>query len=234
MTTFNKISVVAALGLLAISRASAAFESVQIDPTVVPQLSPVMLMQGITEGKVIFAISVSAEGTVSDSLVLGYTHPSLVAPCLDALKHWKITPARLDGKPVPVQTDISIGFTAEGVVVSRTTGLEGDGAIRRMIGEKFAYLRRSTRDLDASPALVASSAPQYAKDAESQGVRGTVRVHFYIDEKGAVRMPSVEGSAHPYLAEMAVAAVRSWQFAPPTSRGKPVLVAAQQDFNFSR
>jgi TonB family protein len=234
MTTFNKLSLIAALGLIAATRVCAAFESMKIEPTVIPQLSPVMLMDGVTEGKVIFAISVSAEGALTDTLVLGYTHSALVAPCLDALKQWKVTPARLDGVPVPVQTDVAVSFTAQGVVVSHTYQLDVEGMVRRIVGEKVAYLRKSPQDLDAVPTLLASTQPQYAKAAETQGVRGTVLVHFYIDEKGAVRMPAVEGSAHPYLSEMAVAAVRSWHFAPPTSHGKPALVAVRQAFNFSR
>jgi len=58
-------------------------------------------------------------------------------------------------------------------------------------------------------------------------------VYFYIDEKGAVRMPAVDASANPYLSDIAVAAVREWRFEPPTSRGKPVLIAASQEFNFN-
>ena len=77
------------------------------------------------------------------------------------------------------------------------------------------------------------TAPKYAKDAEKQGVRGNVKVHFYIDENGEVRMPSVDGEAHPYLAAEAIAAVRGWRFTPPTANGKPATVAALQEFRFS-
>ena len=61
---------------------------------------------------------------------------------------------------------------------------------------------------------------------------GRVQVHFFIDETGAVRMPSVEAPAHPYLAETAVNAVREWKFEPATRRGRPVLIAASQQFDF--
>jgi outer membrane biosynthesis protein TonB len=59
-----------------------------------------------------------------------------------------------------------------------------------------------------------------------------VQVHFYIDEKGVVRMPAVQNGPHPYLMEMAVEAMKGWKFEPPTSRGRPVLVAAAQTFEF--
>ena len=57
-------------------------------------------------------------------------------------------------------------------------------------------------------------------------------VRFYIDEQGNVRLPSVTGQPNAYLTEQAMAAVREWKFAPVTSRGQPVLVAAQQEFTF--
>jgi TonB family protein len=63
-------------------------------------------------------------------------------------------------------------------------------------------------------------------------VRGVVVVRFYIDEEGNVRLPSVTGQADGYLVEQALTAVREWKFAPVTSGGQPVLVAAQQEFNF--
>jgi len=46
-------------------------------------------------------------------------------------------------------------------------------------------------------------------------------------------MPAIATAGeHPYLAEQAVLAVRHWKFAPPTSKGRPVLVAAAQEFDF--
>ena len=69
-------------------------------------------------------------------------------------------------------------------------------------------------------------------EAEQKGVSGRVKVHFYIDEQGAVRMPAVPADAQPYLATVAIKALREWKFQPPTSRGRPVLVAAAQEFAF--
>ena len=60
-------------------------------------------------------------------------------------------------------------------------------------------------------------------------------MEFYIDPQGRVRIPSVSREtieANPGLAAAAVTAVSQWQFAPPVSNGKPVLVVASQDFSF--
>jgi TonB family protein len=234
MNTPRKFFALIALSAVAAVRLSAAFESFKIEVTSKPQLSPVMQMDGITEGTVMIAVDVSAEGQLTDFLVLGTTHPALVRPVVEALREWKFTPARLDGVPVAVQTDLTVNFSAQGVVVSRPPVIDLDQYVQRMFGYRFAWWRRSSRDLDKMPTPLSPIAPKYAVAAEKDGVRGMVRVHFFIDETGSVRMPAVEGEAHPYLSAMALAAMREWRFTPPMSHGKPVLVAARQDFTFSQ
>jgi TonB family protein len=234
MKSLNTISVVLGLGALAVSRLTAQDENLKIETTYIPQLSPGMLMEGVTEGRAIFVLDVSAEGELTDMLALAYTHPSLVRTCSNALKEWKFTPPRRDGVPMAVQTELTINFSAEGVVVSRNMQIELEQYIRNVFGHRLSMKRRAASELDAVPAVVAKVSPKYAKQAEQEGVRGKVTVHFYIDETGAVRMPAVEGEAHPYLAQQAVAALREWRFTPPTARGKPVMVSARQDFEFSK
>lgn len=234
MNTPLKISALLILGALTAARLSAGFESFKIEPTVKPQYSPVMQMEGVTEGAVIFAVEISADGKLSDCLPIAYTHPALVRPCLEALKEWKITPARLDGQPVAVQAELTVNFKAEGVVISRTSLFDVVQHFREVFGYPFESYPCPADELDGVPTRLATVSPLYSKDAEKDGVRGPVLVHFYIDQNGAVRMPSVKGNVHPYLSDVAVAAVREWRFAPPTSKGKPVLVAAVQEFDFSK
>ena len=222
-----------ALGALTASRLCAAVESIKIEPTTAPYFNPVLLSRGITEGKVSLVIDVSAEGRLTDWLVLGYTDREMVNYCIDALKDWKITPARVDGQAVPAQVELTIGVTAEGVVISSSGHEIVDITLRRLMGNPLKPQISSGRELDRLPARVTTVAPKYAEAAEKQGVRGKVHVHFYIDEKGAVRMPAVDASAQPYLSDIAVTAVREWKFEPPTRHGKPVLIAATQEFDFS-
>lgn len=229
---YLKLPAVIILGALATTRLCADFQPLKIEPTIKPLLSPVMQMDGVTEGKVIFAIDVSAEGKLTDWLVLGYTHPALVRPCIEAMKDWNYTPAKLDGEAVAVQTDLTIDYTAEGVVISRTTIEDLRRRAERIFGQQVISKKRSANQLDTAPAPINPVLPKYAKDAEAAGVKGSVAVHFYVDETGAVRMPAVEKTANPYLADVALAAVREWKFAPPRSHGEPVVISARQEFKF--
>lgn len=220
---------------MAVSPLAAAVESMKIEVTAKPALSASMRMDGTTHGQIILAIAVDEKGQLTDTLVLGYTHRGLIAPCLDAMQLWTYHAAKVDGMPVPTQSEITIDYTAEGVVVSHLSSVEMLNAyLKRLSGTVYVERPCTSRQLDAVPTRVATVVPRYAKDAEQQGVRGSVQVHFYIDQQGAVRMPAVSPGAHPYLSEIAVAAVRDWKFAPPTARGRPVMVAARQEFTFGR
>ena len=233
MKTLLKYSAVLACGALTLTRLCAAIESVKIEANFIPALNPALLNRGITEGRVNLVIDVSEEGKMTDWLVLGYTDPEIATYFIQALKDWDIKPARVDGKPVAAQIELVATVSAEGVVLSRTATEMFEDYFRRIRGNPIKHQRSSVHELDRLPVALNTVSPKYAQDAVKQGVRGKVLVHFYIDERGAVRMPSVLPGAHPYLADEAVTALREWKFEPPTRKGRPVLVAASQEFDFS-
>lgn len=234
MNTLLRIPIVVLAGVLTGAPLFSAVESLKIDPTQTPRYSPAMQMDGVTRGQVVFAIDVDEKGQLTDVLVLGYTHRGLVDPCEYALRNWKITPAKIDGVPVPAQTELTIDFSAQGVVISSSPMIVIEQRTRDLFGARMENQLRSANELDRIPARVTTVEPVYAQQAEADGVRGKVQVRFYIDSTGSVRMPAVEPATHPYLAQVAVDAVKDWKFEPPTSRGKPVLVAARQEFDFGK
>lgn len=237
----NPIPLMKTLRLLGLSvfvggvlQGSAALQSVQLSPdNLMPQYPGSLILSGITRGYAVIAVSIDAEGNLHDALPLAYTQEQLARASLEALRGWKFLPARLDGNPVPVQVDFRFDFSLQGAVI--TTNIvnhfffdsfenAGDNAPKYQPG-------RPSR-LDSPLVRLAGESPKYAREAERAGVQGTVQVRFYIDETGAVRLPSVVAGADPYLMEQAVEAVRGWKFEAPTIRGLPVLVAARQEFKF--
>jgi len=224
-------------GLLALATlpAFAVFESIQLHPdNDLPTFPPGLLAEGITRGHAVVALSVDSDGKLGECLVLSYSHERLARTAVDALKRWRFVPARLDGQAVPVRTELRFDFSVEGAVITSNITerfladlFDGRG------GRRDVYRPSRQSELDRVPAKIAGAAPQYATAAEKDGVRGSVEERFYIDEKGEVRLPCVEAGPHPYLMEQAVAAVRGWKFEPPTSHGRPVLVAAAQKFEFN-
>lgn len=227
-----KVPALLILAALAAVPLSAAVESMKVEPTFVPRLCPAMEMEGVTEARLVVAVAVDETGKLTETLVLGYTHPAFVRMGLDALQEWNFTPASVDGKPISSQTELTIEYSAQGVVVSRSGALDLDRFVQQQFGVRFAKRPLSARELDRVPTRVNTVSPRYARQAEDEGVKGAVQVYFYIDESGAVRMPSVAPGSDPYLAQSAVAAVRDWKFEPPMRKGVPVVVSARQEFKF--
>lgn len=235
MKTLLRLSVLLTLGAALAAPAGAAFESIKLNSdNPMPQFPLGVKMDGITKGSAIVAVSVSAEGKMTEWLVLGYTQEAFARECIAALKEWQFTPAKFDGTPVPARAELTFNFALEGAVI--TANIVNHFLWDDMPGMsegRYTYRLNRPNEIDRVPARLTTVAPKYAVEAEQQGVRGKVEVRFYIDETGAVRMPAVDSDTHPYLADTAVAAVKEWRFEPPTRRGRPVLVAASQVFDFS-
>jgi TonB family protein len=227
---FSRVLLFAALALSAL----AAFEPARPLPeNVMPRFPAAMTFEGITHGRAVIAVSIDAEGRVQETLPLAYSNLHFARVSQEALKEWRYTPARQDGMPVPVQMELKFDYIAEGAVV--TSNITNNFLYARFeeIGENsLAYRPGIPAEIDRVPTRISGGSPKYATAAAKDGVQGRVRVRFYIDEQGAVRQPAVSAEAHPYLAEQAVAAVRDWKFEPVTSHGRPVLVLAEQEFDF--
>jgi TonB family protein len=214
--------------------AAAAFQSARVLPDNRAPVYPGSLtLQGITRGRALIAVSIDETGRVKDLLPLAYSNIRFARASTEALQDWRFEPARADGQPVPVQLEMRFDYTLEGAVI--TTNIVNHFFFDNYdnIGDNaLVYRPASPRRLDRAPVRVSGEEPKYATAAEKNGVRGSVSVRFYIDETGAVRQPAVTSDADPYLADQAMQAVRSWKFEPVTSRGRPVLVIAQQEFKF--
>jgi TonB family protein len=221
------------LGLMAVAAPMrAAFESMVIRVTEEPQMPAVLRHTGLREGRVMLAIDVNAEGRLTDWLVVGASHKELIRPTVDVLKTWIFKPARLDGEPIAARQELTINFYTTGAVVSRTSMELVADLFEQLTGRRYEYEMCPASEVDGPLTAITQVSPEYAGDAQKLGVGGKVRVHFYVDEQGNVRLPAVPTETHPYLSAVAVEAMRAWKFAPPTRHGQPVLVAAVQEFNF--
>jgi len=226
-----------AVSALAIfTQANAAFESAKLDPNnEQPKFPAQMIFDGVADARIILALKISADGIVSDSLVLAYTHEPLIRVCQAAMKSWKITPAKMDGLPVSVQCELTFNFHREGFVETSTVAITNhflSGGFEPPIERQLIKRVHPAKEIDRAPVAITTVNPLYAQKALDEGVRGRVDVYFYIDEKGEVQFPSVYPGSDPYLSDIAVTALKSWRFETPTRRGRPVMVAASQTFNF--
>lgn len=76
---------------------------------VVPTYPPLARKARI-HGEVVLDVDISKEGTV-ESLKAVSGHPMLIPAAIDAVKNWRYKPYLVDGKPVPVQTQVTVNFS---------------------------------------------------------------------------------------------------------------------------
>jgi TonB family protein len=192
-----------------------------------------LLNRGIVSGDARVALSVAPDGSLTDLLIVGYSHREFADATLQAVQKWRYEPMLLNGSPVATRVILDVNFEAQGVVLSINPGTDLEAyvlAFRR--GPHYGPC--ALRELDGIPTPLETIAPAYPQDMALHGVKGSAVVDFYIDESGAVRMAAVTQADFWELGALAVAAVEQWKFAPPTRHGKPVLVRAQQRFVFGQ
>jgi TonB family protein len=206
---------------------------IQTQPVAYPrQLSDL----GLTAGQVRVSVQIDETGKLTDHLVTAYSHPLFADSAVQALKKWRFEPAMLQGQARSATVDLEFVFETRGmVVVNMNVGsyVEMRDLQLRPTAHSYRVSRLSELDRIPTPAKVVS--PVYPPTADQERQEATVTVFFYIDEQGTVRMPAVSresSEANEILAGAALQAVTEWKFEPPMSKGRPVLVAARQDFHF--
>lgn len=201
-----------------------------------PMFPTQLVMFGVFRGEIRIAIEVDPAGNLADTLVLAYTDQALVRPTLEALRKWTFEPAIVGGVARGTIRGLTFDFRPDGLVVVQNANSGGAGpflTVGNTFGhERFDYQVSELKDLDRIPAPVSIVRPARPAKEAWASAPASVTVDFYIDDKGRVRMPSVNRAEDNALAWAAVRAVGQWRFAPPTVGGYPVTVHATQEFVF--
>lgn len=223
-------------GIPALAQESAAGGQVQplkVLSSDVPVFPQQLVQSGVREGEVRVAFSVDPQGRVDDVLAIEYTHPEFARVSTDAIRRWKFEPARYRGQPVASASEVSIQFMVQGTVVVSLTPTELLSLrINSLTTRDTGSRPRGLKELDRIPIPISTKSPGFPERLAKSGTEGQVTVEFYIDETGAVRLPSIEADSDPELGAVAIDALRTWKFEPPTCKGRPVLVRASQRFDF--
>jgi TonB family protein len=209
---------------------------VRVHQTHEPIYPTSLVSLGVKSGTASVAIAVDDAGHLTDYLVTAYSHPAFADSAVAAIRSWTFEPAMVHGFTRNTKSDLTFRFQVQGVVVMTMTTLSYEEMLHlRLAPGSTAYSACTLAELDRIPTPTKIVNPVYPSQLAKSSNGGHVAVGFYIDEQGRVRMPSVSretNEANEELAAIAVIAVSQWQFEPPTSKGRPVLVLAQQDFSF--
>lgn len=194
---------------------------------------PHYLVRTNRTGEARIVINVDDQGNLVDLLPVAYTKKGFADAAVDGMKTWKYEPARIDGKAISSVSEVNVSFSATGVVVDMTMSEAVQSFYALAYNpERLEYRPRNMREIDRIPVPVNVVRPSYPAGLAKAGAVGQVTVSFYIDETGTVRMPAIVKADDIRLAEQALVALVQWKFEPPTCYGAPVLVHANQVFNF--
>jgi len=212
---------------------SAKHTPVRIEQTVEGQFPASLTFTTITAGEARVMINVDADGKLADLMVTSYSHPAFAEEAVSLLRHWRYSPALVDGEPVGVRLELKIDFEARGRVISLTALESANLFMQRMVASTLARLVCTPQELDHPlEVLRAVNPPHPGKAAHATQLSGSTLVDFYVDEQGQMRMPVVVETTDMTYAQAAVSALNQWKFSSPTKQGKPVAVRVQQKFVF--
>jgi TonB family protein len=226
------------LGLLLAAAASGRGAELRtVGPRVIDEpvwvFPPAADYAGLRQGGAQAVLSLSRMGELLDFLVVGCSHPAFAQAVAEALPDYKFTPAIVRGEPRPVRLLVKFDFQKGGTVGS----IQFDDIAKNLNGPRATNATAQSLvcppgALDRPLAPMRVAEPNYPDELRHEGPVGEVKVDFYVDGTGRVRLPAVDPTAHPSFAREALSALLEWRFEPPTRDGRPALVKVEQVFNF--
>jgi hypothetical protein len=184
--------------------------------------------EGVTQGDATVGVMLDEKGNATDYLLIRYTKKYFGDALMREAHLQLFNPRRVKGVAVPGRFNfghrfvptIVIEMTSFNAIEERDSEIEG--------GPRAIYEPHLERELDNGGLERTAATVAFIPDgyAPPPGKPIKAFVSFYVDEKGHVRLPNVEGASSPLLVPNAIKAIEHWEFKPPTVKGKPVLVFA--------
>ena len=162
------------------------------------------------------AVTVSPEGRVKKAKAISRNRYNLVHAAEKTAKSWTFQPYLVNGRPVPVRTEISLK-------VDNTFNNYRDPT-----GDVPVHLdEASSRAL-----LVKSATTQYPPNARAGRIQGSVVLRAVIGNDGHIHaLHIIRG--HPMLVPAAYVSVRQWEFKPYIQNGRAMPVDTNLTVNFT-
>lgn len=169
--------------------------------TLLPNLSRELVE---AQGEVLLEVTINAYGYVTQAYVKSTTNPELNDPCVAAVSRWKYSPAKKDGKPIPLTFLQPLRFG------EFTISAESHPATK--------------------PRVLHQEAPERPENLKQ--ITGEVVLLIKLGTEGQILSTAVQKSTHEELNDFALQAVRKWRFAPAIKEDKPVESSVYVPFHF--
>ncbi len=205
-----------------------------------PKFPESLRSQGYSHGKVQMLLELHFDGELRDWIVTYASHRDFAESIERVIHEWEFGPPKRKGKPISLVMPIEINFRASGDIVN----FNATDGLNHMMSSTYGFssfdqIKIADVDmLDNFPEPIHVVHPKVPNSLvrKSDGSYGVFK--FFIDTEGRVRLPHVDhirgGEVDVRLLEAAQDALEEWEFAPPTVKGKKVIVELKQPFHFRR
>jgi outer membrane biosynthesis protein TonB len=198
----------------------------------------------IFDGRAAVGVMVDAEGNATDFLVVRYSESYFAEEVINALRNERFTPRKIKGIAVPGRFYVVRAFSLDNPNQTGIGNFGGTYPATVSMNPMEQMEERSNRVTNSKdgPPLIYKAHGEYEIDGHILEVAAvatpaipagletttshalTIVVSFYVDEKGDVRLPSVDSNSPALMVASVIKTVSDWKFVPPTIKGKPVLV----------
>jgi TonB family protein len=185
------------------------------------------------QGTVRLRATIGTDGRLKNVTVIE-GDPLLADAAKEAVLQWRYQPARRNGEPVEVSTNIDINFYRDGQTSARDDtepGLLDASVYSKTHPEPPEGVFRVGNGVSAPRAILAPD-PEYPKRARKKHQQGRVIFYVVVTEQGLPRDIKITQSLTPELDAKAYQAVSNWKFSPAMKDGKPVAVLISIEMNF--
>jgi len=156
-----------------------------------------------------------------------------------AIRKWRFHPQRKQGKPVETIYKIHVRFSPLLREANSDVELESpqpDSPKKLSVDVKDAdeEVHSLQEPGMVAPKQIYSPEPEFSEVDRKSGAHGNVGIAFLVGADGLPRNLKIVCSSLPDSNENALAAVRTWKFAPGTFNGKRVAVPVEVEISFKR
>lgn len=190
--------------------------------------------EGVSQGNATVGVMLDAQGHPTDFLLIRYTKKYFGDALMREAHRQDYKPRRVKGVAVPGRFNFGTKFTPAAVMMMTSFNAIEERQIEIEGGPRAIYEPHLESEIDGGGLEFTRAAVALIPDGFDAPQGKTVKafVSFYVDEKGHVRLPNVEGAVSTLLIPNAIKAVQHWEFKAPTMKGKPVLVFALWSVSF--
>ena len=186
-----------------------------------PPVYPAEALKAKIEGKVKLRVVVDAQGQVTAARVLEPVEPRLDEAALTAVKAWKFTPGREEGKPVAYSMDIPIRFSVAKANVKPKLGFL----------PPYEMLPQPSPRTEVEEKVTPQG--EYPEILSERKIEGSVTFACTVNAEGRAVAPRITGASNVEFVLPALEALNHWEFTPARQGDLPTksLVEAKVTFD---